>query len=218
MKMDGLARQRQIDESGVFAAEVKSMLSGKYLLADKLGRTVAAGRAASCLMTPTMGDRVLAVHVDDRDYILAVLEKRNSNTSEISVEGDVTLSFPSGKLDIAAKEGMSLRTVKDLSLIAGSLGVSAASLLAAFQNIELFGDAVEAHLLNIKLFSKRLESKVENAVQQFISRHTKVEGLDSLNADSIKQTAKNLLSFQSLFAFIKAKKNVKIDGKQIFMG
>jgi hypothetical protein len=216
--MDGLARQRQTDESGVFVAEVKSFLSGKYLLADKFGRTVAAGRAASCLLTPTMGDRVLAVYVEDEVYILAVLEKQHSETSEISIDGDVTMSFPNGKLEITAREGMSFRTGEDLSLIAGRLGVSAASLLAAFQNIALFGDAVEAHLLNIKLFSKRLESRVETAVQHFMSRHTKVDGLDSLNAGSIKQTAKNLMSFQSLFAFIKAKKNVKIDGKQIFMG
>ena len=70
----------------------------------------------------------------------------------------------------------------------------------------------------IKLFSNVLESKIESAFEYFVRRHTTVDGLDSVNAGAIEQSAETTLTLKSLFTFLKAEKNVKIDGKQIFMG
>ena len=217
--MEELAKQWNAGVADIIVATVKSILEGKYFLADQYGRVTHARRAVSCLLNPEVGDRVLVVNTGDTSYLWAVLEHPHEDTSlAISLEGDVTMSLPNGKLEITAKEGINLGTPEDLSLVASRLGFSGEALSAAFQKIDLFGDAVEARLSNIKLFSKRLRSTVDSAVQHFVKRHINVDGIDMIKAGTIKQTAKDLLSLRSAFAFMKAKKNVKIDGKQIFMG
>jgi hypothetical protein len=217
--MEGLAKQVNDCAAGIFSATVKSILEEKYLLVDhQCGRVTKAKRAASCLLEPRVGDRVLAANVDDENYVLAVLTRERSGSSAISIEGDVQMSIPSGRLEITAKDGMALQTPEALSLVAGRLELSGAALAAAFHKIDLFGHAVETHLTDVKLFSKRLQSKVESAVQQFTSRHAKVDGVDSVTAGNLQYTAKAILAFQSALAFIKARKNVKIDGKQILLG
>jgi hypothetical protein len=216
--MERTAKQLNFGMTDVFSGNVKSILENKYLIADEYGRVTRAEKAASCLLAPQIGDFVLAANVGEKSFLVAVLEKQNAATSSISLDGDVNMTVPNGKLNITAKDGMTLGTPEELSLIAGRLGLSGDALLAAFQKIEVFGDAVEAGLTTVKLFSKRLESKVESAVQQFVRRHAKVEGLDSVKAGSIRQTAESIFSIRSAFSFLKADKNVKIDGKQIFMG
>ncbi len=206
------------NEPGLSLGSVKSILDGKYLTVDAYGRTAKAKKAASCLLTPVVQDTVLLAFVGETSYILAVIEQKDPSASSIVMEGDVSMTAPNGTLTVSAKEGIALTTSEALSLAAKRLGLSGEALNAVFQHINIFGHVVEAGLTDIKLFSKRLESKMESAVQHFVRRHAKVEGLDSVTAGNIRQTAENLLSLRSAFSFFKAKKNVKIDGKQIFMG
>ena len=218
--MSKSAKQWDINTSDIVSATVKSIIDGKFVLSDQYGRVTHAERAVSCLLEPEVGDRVLAVHTENLRYILAVLARSedNTRTTTVSLDGDVTMSVPNGRLDITSGEGIHLHTPEDLVMSASRMGLSGEDLAAAFQRFELLGDRVEAHLSNVKLFSKQIKSRVESALQHFVTRHVNVDSIDSISAGSIKQTAKDLLSLTSAFSFIKAKKNVKIDGKQIFMG
>lgn len=200
----------------MFSGTVKSILEAKYIVADELGRILKTSRAVSCLIEPEIGDRVLVGDTGDCVYILAVLERQAASGS-IAWEGDLKMSLPKGKLKINAKEGISLGTPEELILAAGKVGLSGESLAAAFKKIDMFGDTVYAHLDDLKMFSSRLQSKVGSAVQHFVKRHAAVESIDSVKAGTIKQTAKNIMSLKSMFSFIKSEKNVKIDGKQIFL-
>ena len=217
--MDGTAKQLNTDSASIYRAEVKSILDGKYLLADRYGRIIKARKAVSCLTMPEVGDTALAVDAGgDGAFVLAILTRQRGTASTLTMEGDVQLSVPSGKLNITAGEGISIGTSNELSLIANKLGLTGETLLAAFHKFNLLGTEADVNLTDIKLFSKRLRSRIESAIGQFVTRHAKVEGLDNVSAGSIKQTARELLNLHSMFTFMKAKKNVKIDGKQIFMG
>ena len=77
-------------------------------------------------------------------------------------------------------EDMTLHTPDELTLIAGRLGLTGEALAAAFEKIDLFSAEMKANLMDVKLFSKRLRSRVENAVQAFVSRYVKVDGVDSV--------------------------------------
>lgn len=216
--MNQSATQWSLNTADVSLGTVKSVLDDTYLTVDAYGRTAKARKAASCLLVPAVQDVVLLVAAGERVFILSVLERGDADTSTISLEGDVCMSIPDGAFRVAAKAGVALETPETLLLSADRMDLTGHALNAAFENIQLVGEAVEAGLLHIKLFSKRMESKVESAVMHFVSRHAKVTGLDSLKAGNIRQTAENLLSLRSAFSFFKAKKNVKIDGKQILMG
>ena len=218
--MKELAKQWNESHSDLGTATIKSMIDGKFVLLDDSGRIKHATKAMSCLVEPQIGDQVLVVHTTMSSYVLMILTRchDNSSASAISLDGDVSLSLPNGKLDINAKEGIHLGTPQDLSIIASRFGISGKKMAAAFEKIDLLGSSVEAHLSDVKLFSKRLRSKVEIAMQRFVTRQTNVDSLDSVNAGTIQHTARELLTLKSVFTFMKAKKNVKIDGKQIFMG
>lgn len=215
--MQGTAKQPTIQASNVRAGTIKSMLESQFILMGENGRVVRAERAFSCLVTPQVGDRVLVADTESRAFVLAVLERPHCSDSTIELQGNLTMSVPMGKLEIRAQNGIALGTPEELDLVAAKLGLSGETLAAAFKKIDFFADKVEAHLLNVKTFSKRLQTKVENAVQHFGMRHTTVDTIESLKAETIKQTAKNILSLKSMFSFIKSEKNVKIDGKQIFL-
>lgn len=218
--MNKPAKQWDTANSEIVSATVKSIIDGKFVISDQYGRVAHAKRAISCLIEPRVGDRVLAVHMDADRYVLGVLERPEGcpQSSTVSFEGDVTVSLPNGKLDVTTKEGIRLLTPEDLIMSARQLGLSGESLAAAFQRFDLLGDQVEAHLRSVKFFSKKLKSRVETALQNFVTRHVNVDSLDAIDAGSIKQNAKELLTLRSAFTFIKSKKNVKIDGQQIFMG
>ena len=202
----------------VLIGTVKNIMDGTYLTVDAYGRTVKARKAASCLLSPEKQDVVLLAFSGEKVFILSVLERQNADVSTISLEGDVCMSILDGTFCVSVKEDITFKTTKSLSLSAGHLDLVGRALSAAFENIHMAGSAVEASLSDIKLFSKRMESKIESAVMQFVSRHAKVKELDSIKAGNIRHTAENILSLRSAFSFFKAAKNVKIDGKQIFMG
>jgi hypothetical protein len=216
--MNQSATQWSPSTAEISLGTVKSILDDTYLTVDAYGRCAKAKKAASCLLSPIVQDVVLLAAAGEKVFVLSVLERRNADTSTISLEGDVRMSVPDGAFRVAAKAGVALETPETLSLSAGRMDLAGHALNAAFENIQVVGEAVEAGLLHLKLFSKRMESKVESAVMRFVSRHAEVTGLDSVKAGNIRQTAENLLSLRSSFSFLKAKKNVKIDGKQILMG
>lgn len=215
--MQGIINQLHATTSTVFSGTIKSILEERFILLDENGKVVRAEKAVSCLITPKSGDRVLVGDTGDTAYVLAVLKRPTASESTIELDGDVRMTVPNGKIEIDAKEGISISTPNDLDFVAGRLGLSGESLAAAFRKLDLFGDVVHSHFTDVKMFAKQLQTKVDSAVQQFTMRHATVDALDSVEAGTIKQTAKNIMSLKSIFSFIKAEKNVKIDGKQIFL-
>lgn len=218
--MKNIAQKWNENISNTASATVKSIIEERYLLVDDEGRVAPALRAVSCLVEPIIGDRVLFCHSTEANYVLAVLARPQEGASgkKVSLDGDVTFEVPNGKFNITAKDGIHLASPEDLSLIAKRVGLSGETLASVFQKIDLMADSAQANLSDIKFFSKRIRSKVETAMQHFTRRQVKVDSLDSVEAGTIQQTAREMFSLKSVFAFVKAKKNVKIDGKQIFMG
>jgi hypothetical protein len=201
-------------------ATVKSTIDGKYLLADQNGRVTHATRAASCMLKPEIADRVLLCHTEVGNFVLAVLirDPAHKSPSKIEIDGDVDWEVTNGRLGISAEEGICVSTPSELLLLAAKLGITGEAMSAAFQKIDCFGNTVEAQLNDMKIFSKRLRTRVETALQHFGRRQSTTETVDIVKAGSIKQSAKDLLTLRSAFTFIKAKKDVKVDAKQIFMG
>src|SRR5437763_190877 len=109
---------------------------------------VSCRRAASCLLAPAVGDRVLVAAEERGDaYVLAVLEQRDPRTATIAVDGDLDLTAAHGKVTVAAQEGIELVTAVAIQIAARVLEVSAG------EAISLVGGAVKAELDKVKLFA-----------------------------------------------------------------
>ncbi|WP_373421477.1 DUF3540 domain-containing protein, partial [Cronobacter sakazakii] len=68
-------------------------------------------RAASCVIAPQAGDTALITSVDNQLWLLAVLERANPQSAELSVPGDLhirsagELSLSGEALRVSAQQG-----------------------------------------------------------------------------------------------------------------
>ena len=207
------------EKTEVQSAVVKSFVGGQWIIEDEYGSVHQAMPAVTCLIKPQVGDRVLSAQTSDgATYILSILERTDQTVAHMEFEGDVRMTLPEGRMEIIAKEGIVLGTQKDIELVANKLGLSAEQCEMVLNHLEFVGGHVVTKLGDIKLHADKVQSAIGNAVQIFQKRYVKVEGLDQLHASSIKQVAKDILALRSKFSFMRASKNVKVDGEQILLG
>lgn len=207
------------DIPGLFTGQVVDVNKDELSVEDSGGYRLSSMLAASCLIAPGIGDRVLVARLPEGQiYVLAVLEKAGEVANRLEFKGDVEINASEGSLRLNARDGITMGSPKAVELVAGALGLTAAECEMAFSKLSVLSETVNANLSRIKLFAEKCNSMVNRAVEKYQSRAVKVDGLDQISAKSIKQTASQLLSLSAKFTSMRADKNVKIDGKQIFMG
>ena len=80
------------------------------------GSDLVARRAASCLLAPEPGDRVLLT-LQPEPFVLAVLERDHDRAARLEVRGDAVMTT-SGELTLEGNEGVAVRTcIMMLSII-----------------------------------------------------------------------------------------------------
>lgn len=216
--MEQLAQQFFNSDTALVVGTIKSILDNKYVVHDKNGRILKTTKASSCMITPSPNDKVLVATDTDTAYILAVLNSADADATNIELPGDVTISAPSGNFSLNAQKDISMFTPGEFYIISKKLGLSGEMFIFAFQAINAYSNKFEGNIHELKIFSRKLKTTINTVAHHFVSRHTQIEGVDSTKASVIKQTAKDIMSLKSKFAFINAKKNVKVDGQQILMG
>jgi hypothetical protein len=178
---------------------------------------VLAERATSCLVPPEHGDTVLvAVSDGGRAWVVAVLAR--SAATAIEVEGDLAIRCRSGRLDLGARDGVSLTTAGELAATAASLDIRAVEADVAVSRIGLVGQYLSSELERVKSFAKTWDGVYERVSQRVQRSFRRVEEMDQLDAGHIDYQARDLASLRSQSAVITADELVKIDGGQIHLG
>ncbi|MBO3761702.1 DUF3540 domain-containing protein [Ciceribacter sp. L1K22] len=191
-------------ENGMLRATVRAFVTtSEAILETDAGDSLVARQAASCLLAPAMGDRVL-VHVGDRDaFILAVLERQSERVAELGVPGatDAVLQ------------------------VAGRLGVKAATISLAAPRVELMARALlqagESLTSNFRRITETVVDKIVGArtvTTTAQSRTTAVREVDVLEAGSLVQTISSVVTQNSEIALITAKRDVRLDGERVSVG
>jgi len=155
-----------------------------YLLDD--GRL--AKQAASCLLQPEAGDRILTVSCRDGDnYVVHVLSRAGGceDAAELNVPGARQLTIRQPQVSISATEQIALHALRDVDITAatGVLSLNARNLFTTVQ-----------------------ESLVQN-VRHFVGK-----------AEQYLLDAKQLLKLHGKQALVTAEHDVKVDGERISMG
>lgn len=176
-------------------------------------------RAASCLLAPEVGDDVLVVATETgRVYVLAVLERANSSASELSVEGDLAIRATTGRVSVAAQEGIDLLSAKKVQIVGGELGVHASKADVVIETLSYLGHSVMAELSKVKLFGQTLDTVVDRVTQSAKYSLRQVEHADQVRAGSIDMAAKGVVNVRGEHAVVNATELVKVDGGQIHLG
>ena len=210
--MDNTARKIQVkaafQEFGEVVAVDAELVTVRTALAD-----VPARRAASCLLEPAAGDRVLLVTEERGDaYVLAVLEQREPGTATISVEGDLTLRSVRGKVSVAAQEGVDIVTAAAARIMASAVEVE------AIEALSILGGAVKAELGKVKLYASTLDSFFERVSQHARRSLRTVDELDQVKARHIDYAASGDAHLRGENALVTAHDLVKVNGEQVHVG
>lgn len=210
--MDSLARKIEVravfQQYGEIAAIDGEGCTVRTPLAD-----VSARRAASCLLVPAVGDRVLLAVEDGGDaFVLAVLEQRDPAAATVAVEGDLTLRSLRGKVTVAAQEGIDLVTAAALQVAAATAEVTVSDALT------LLGGAVRAEVGKIKLVASTFDSFLERFSQTAKRSYRVIEEIDHVKAAHLDYEASANAHIRAKNALVTAQDLVKLDGAQIHIG
>jgi hypothetical protein len=179
---------------------------------------VEAARAATCLLGPSEGDRVLlAGSLGEGWYVLAILTRAEGARAAVEVDGDLELR-PSGRFVVAAQGGVELVSGDDVTIASGRVEVRTADATVALSRLTFLGTIVRAEIEKIKLVADRLDTVIERVAARVKRSYRSVEECDQVRAERLDYAAKKSLSLHAENALLTAEELVKIDGEQIHVG
>lgn len=176
--------------------------------------------AASCLLEPAEGDRVLLfVESSERCYVLAVLERAQPTLpSRISLPGDVALCADGGRMAFTARDGIAMTTPATVEIGSTGLEVSAVRADIGILDFRFVGEMFQGCLDRIKLTARSLDSTLERLSESIGQALRFVSDADRLRAGQIDHEARETVRIHGNHAVVTANRLVKVDADQIHMG
>jgi hypothetical protein len=213
----------ELDDRAFVSAELRccrviSAERGRLRVADG-GQQMEAGRAAGCLLAPVPGDEVLvALTSDGRALVTTVLEREEGGGGRLELDGDLELRAARGRVEITARDGVSLRSPRSIALAAAELRLTADLGRVLVRRLSLAGRLASAAWDQVKLSARSADTVVDRALQRFKIRSSRVEQLDQQQARMLHQTVDEVHAVQSGHTVMRARHEIRMDGKQIIVG
>jgi len=192
-------------------------IEGQVFVVQVDGREIRTRRAVSCLIEPELHDCVLVASQGNAAYVLAVLE-REGGRATMTVEGDLSLSLPNGKLSMVARDGVDLVSPKEINVLAGTLAWHANQLKVTASEVITIASQVVADLASTKLKGGIFDSVFDRISERVKRSYRTVEEIDQVKSKQIDYQASETMSLRSENMVATAKELVKVDGEQIHFG
>jgi len=178
-----------------------------------------AQRAVSCLVAAEVDDLVLVARSPlEGAFVLAVLRRDPAAGKTLAVDGDLDVRLASGRLRVAAREGVEVVAGREVSVVAPGLRVNAEEGHVALRSLSFLGDVVRAEIDAVKLLASRVDSVLERLSQRVQRSYRTVVETDQLRAERIDYTAEKTVSVHGEHTLVTAEELVKVDAEQIHLG
>lgn len=189
-----------------------------YTVVSESG-TWQAKTAVSCLLCPTVGDKVLIfVHSSCSIYILAVLERKQEIPSELIFENDVVVRTQKGTFSLVAKNGLNFVSGSRIKMVSSELNVHSKKADIDIEKLSFWAELFDAQVKSIRLLASSFDSVLERLRQTVKRSYRTIEEVEHIKADRFECTASSLLSLKGKYSIITAKEDVKIDAERIHIG
>ncbi len=215
--MTNLAEKVQAEEAFLEGGAIVSAL-GKELTVELAGRRVVAQRATMCLVEPQIGDHVLVATLPTATFVMGVLSRDEQAPAKLSFDGDVDFAVRSGRLRVAAQEGVDVATPGDGTIDAQRLSVRAEEGDVIMGKLRMIGSVVEAKIGKLSTVAETVDAFAERFVQRVKRYYRLVEEMDQVRAEQIDHRARGTARLHAENAVITANKLAKIDGDQVHIG
>ena len=192
--------------------------SGWIVQIDPVTRLIAS-RAESCLLEPRVGDKVWFVREAGSSYLLAVLERRESDRpATLSIDGDVELLARGGSLKLKAETDMGIEASKHVELKTQSFRLRAKVGHVLLDECTSLFKSLTNHFTESTRVGGALETLVDRVRTHSKSSVRSVEGLDMHRSGSLVQRAETTAHLEARHAMVNGTELVKLDGQQIHLG
>lgn len=177
-------------------------------------------RAKSCLVEPRENDEVLlALAVDGRAFVLAVLEGADDNQKTVvAVDGDLELTSRTGRVDIGAGEGIGLTSGSGVDVVGSEVRIRAAATTLVTEGLALLGQTVRAEWEKVAVTAGKVDNVFERVTQRVKRMYRFVEEREHVRAGALDYRAEKAVTIGAENAVVAVKEVVKIDGGQIQLG
>ena len=190
------------------AGRVRLTNDDRCTVALEHGGDVIARQAASCLLQPKPGDRVLLT-LSPEPFVLAVLERDPDQLAELLVAGDVRLR---------ATGSLALQAAEDLSVMATTVKVRSGHTEIASRLITAVAKAARCQFEMAGVVSKQLDVVAERITEKAARVYRTVSELDQLRARHFDHRADGNARISARSTVITAREMVKMDGEQVHIG
>jgi hypothetical protein len=205
--MDGLAPEHHTEHAQTLTATITSVEGMTYSV--RSGATAfSARRAVSCLVAPSVGDRVLVAHTVEGAFVLAVLA-RDAN--------DVELRIDRGRLQLSAADGVAV-VGSEIALTAGTLRLQALAGEVVMQALDYVGTTVKAEVDATSLVARAVDQVLGRIKQRVQRAYRVVEEHEHLRAARIDYSADKTMNLHAAHVLMTSEGLVKVDGEQIHVG
>lgn len=178
----------------------------------------AARLAASCLLRPAVGDRVLVARSADQAWILAVLDRDIDQTAEIGTEGDLALRSRTGRVQLSAETDIGLDSKRRISMSTGEFSLASRVTTAITGRLDCFGQSLRARFEDMNVMGRSLKRLVDCFTSSSKVSLRETEQLEQIRAGTFDCRARENMTLRGRNILGKARDLAKIDGKQIHMG
>ena len=200
-------------------------LAGRITRVEGALLTVASGnteyqarRAASCLLSPEVGDDVLIAAVPERGtFVLSVLV-RTGEAARLSVDGDLEIQARGGRVVVAARDGVDLVSTAGVGITSQNLRVTSRVAELVLDNLSMVGSLAQAHVTRVKVAAETIDQAAQRLTQRLQRAYRFVAEMDQLRAARVDIAADKTVHVHGENAVVTAAELVKVDGGQIHLG
>ncbi|MEW6265908.1 MAG: DUF3540 domain-containing protein [Thermodesulfobacteriota bacterium] len=217
--MENLAYKMTDSHPVLEYGQVLSEVERLFMVENGFGR-IKAVQAASCLLKPEKGDRVLlALAPTGESHILAVLERASGPDSErrIIFDGPVHIEGRDD-LRLTAAQDLTLSSANKLTAASESLEVNTAFGLARFKKFTYIGRMLHGQVERVKMIGQSLDLVFRRVVQRLTASYRYVAEHEEVQAASTRWLVDGTMIMHSRNSIIKSEKHVKVEAEQIHLG
>ena len=198
---------------------VVSKVSGSWQVTTEDGADTRANAAASCLLQPRPGDRVLLFCTGQQSWILAILERSESRADNvIETDGPLTVRSRTGSVSLAAETRLAMTGRSRIEMESPSVGVRAGLLNLVARRADWLAGRVEGKFDSLQLVGKLVQSVFDLVRQKSRASYREVESFDQVRSGQIDYRADHTMSLKARNIVGKADDLARVDGRQIHIG